>query len=271
MAHLVQRQLEKENDLFRRLWSHRGLVLALVRRQYQIRYRQSMVGITWAILPPLATLAAGMLVFKGIAGVDTGDEEYSVVTMAALVPWTFFATSLTAGIPSIVSNSTTLTRIPFPRAALPVGTIGISIIDFVISGAIFVFIAYAVGDGLPLTALWFPALFAVELVLILGVVLVGSAMNVFARDIKLAVPLGTQLWLLLTPVLYPLSGVPESMRAFVLANPMTGLVESFRDVLVHGTVPDPGLLWPTMVGAMALLAIGSWYFSSVETRFADVV
>ncbi|MGH2792387.1 MAG: ABC transporter permease [Actinomycetota bacterium] len=257
--------------MFRRLWSHRYLVLSLVRRQYQIRYRQSMVGITWAILPPIATLAAGMLVFKGIAGVDTGDKDYSVVTMAALVPWTFFATSLNSGIPSIVSNSTTLTRIPFPRAALPVGTIGISIVDFVISGAIFVFIAYTVGEGLPLTALWFPALFVVELAFILGVVLVGSAMNVFARDIKLAVPLGVQLWLFLTPVLYPLDAVPESLRAFVLANPMTGLVESFRDVLVNGAIPDLGLLWPTMAGAVGLLVIGSWYFSSVETRFADVV
>lgn len=257
--------------MFRRLWSHRSLVLSLVRRQYQIRYRQSMVGITWAILPPIATLVAGGLVFKGIAGVDTGNKDYSVVTMAALVPWTFFATSLTTGIPSIVSNSTTLTRIPFPRAALPLGTIGISMIDFVISGAIFVFIAYYFGDGLPLTALLFPALFVVELVLILGVVLVGSAMNVFARDIKLAVPLGTQLWMLITPVLYPLSEVPEGLKSFVLANPMTGLVESFRDVLVNGTLPDPGVLWPTLIGAIGLLAIGSWYFSSVETRFADVV
>ena len=230
-----------------------------------------MVGITWAILPPIATLAAGMLVFNGIAGVDTGKDSYSVVTMAALVPWMFFATSLTAGIPSIVSNSTTLTRLPFPRAALPLGTIGISMIDFAIAGVIFVIVAYTVGDGLPLTALMFPALFAVELVLILGVVLVGSAMNVFARDIKLAVPLGTQLWLFLTPVLYPLSEVPEGLRSFVLANPMTGLVESFRDILVNGTVPDMGLLLPTMVGSTALLIIGAWYFSSVETRFADVV
>jgi len=230
-----------------------------------------MVGVTWAIVPPIASLATGLLVFKGIAGVKTGDEDYSVVTTAALVPWTFFASSLAAGIPSIISSSSTLTRIPFPRAALPLGTIGISMIDFALAGVIFVVIAYTQGNGLPLTALWFPALFAIELVLILGVVLVGSAMNVFARDIKLGLPLGIQLWMILTPVLYPLSSVPEGMRAFVLANPMTGLVESFRDVLVYGTVPDPGILWPTAAGAVALLFVGSWYFSAVEPRFADVV
>jgi ABC-type polysaccharide/polyol phosphate export permease len=230
-----------------------------------------MVGITWAILPPIATLAAGLLVFKGIAGVDTGKDDYSVVTMAALVPWTFFATSLVNGIPSIVSSSTTLTRLPFPRAALPFGTVGISLVDFGISLGIFVIIVYTMGDGLPLTALWFPALFAIELILVMGVVLVGSALNVFARDIKLGVPLGIQLWMFLTPVLYPLNEVPEGMKSIVRANPMTGVVESFRDVLVYGTAPDAGILWPTIAGAAALLLVGSWYFSAVEPRFADVV
>ena len=257
--------------MFRRLWSHRGLVLSLVRRQYQVRYRQSMVGITWAILPPLATLLTATLVFDKIAEVDTGGDSYSLITMAALVPWTFFASSLTSGIPSIVSNSTTLTRIPFPRAALPLGTVGISMIDIAISAGIFVVMAYTLGDGLPFTALWFPALFALELVLVVGVVLLGSAVNVFARDVKLAVPLGTQLWMFLTPVLYPLSEVDGALRTFMLANPMTGLVESFRDILIHGTTPDVDLLMPTIVGAAVLLLLGSWYFSSVETRFADVV
>jgi len=246
-------------------------VWALVRRQYQVRYRQSMVGVTWAILPPVATLATGLLVFKGIADVDTGKEDYSVVTMAALVPWTFFATSLANGIPSIVSSSTMLTRIPFPRAAIALGNIGISMVDFAISLVIFLIIVYTQGDGLPLTALWFPALFAIELMLVLGVVLVASAMNVFARDIKLGVPLGIQLWMILTPVLYPLNEVPEAMKSFVRANPMTGVVESFRDVLVHGTAPDPAILWPTIAGAVVLLFVGSWYFSAVEPRFADVV
>jgi lipopolysaccharide transport system permease protein len=231
-----------------------------------------MVGLAWAILPPIATLATAMLVFGNIAGVDTGKNSYSLITMAALVPWTFFASSLTSGIPSIVSNSTTLTRIPFPRAALPLGTIGISMIDISISMVIFTLMAYTIGDGLPLTALWLPALFALELILVVGVVLLGSAVNVFARDVKLAVPLGTQLWMFLTPVLYPLSTVesPE-IRTFMLANPMTGLVESFRDILIHGTAPDVGLLMPTMIGAAGLLLLGSWYFSAVETRFADVV
>lgn len=257
--------------MFRRLWSHRGLVTSLVRRQYQVRYRQSTVGIAWAIIPPLATLGTALLVFDKVVGVDTGNDSYSLVTMAALVPWTFFASSLTSGIPSVVMNSTTLTRIPFPRAALPLGMIGISMIDVMVSGLIFLVMAYTIGQGLPLTVLWFPALFALELVLITGVVLLGSAVNVFARDVKLAVPLATQLWMFLTPVLYPLSEAPEGLRPLFLANPMTGIVESFRDVLIHGTAPDLDLLLPAAIGGFSLLLVGAWYFSSVETRFADVV
>jgi len=258
--------------LFRRLWSHRGLVASLVRRQYQVRYRQSMVGIAWAILPPLATLATATLVFDKIANVQTGNDPYSIVTMAALVPWTFFASSLTSGIPSIVSSGQTLSRLPFPRAALPVGVLGISMIDLAIAASIFAIMAYTVGDGLPLTALWFPVLLVLELVLVLGVVLMASAINVFARDVKLAVPLGVQLWMFLTPVLYPLSEAPEGLRFFYLANPMTGLVESFRAVLIPpGNMPDVSLLLPTICGSIVLLVLGSWYFSAVESRFADVV
>jgi len=258
--------------LFRKLWSHRDLVVSLVRRQYQVRYRQSMVGIAWAIIPPLATLGAATLVFGGIAKIDAGKEGYAIVTMAALVPWSFFASSLTSGIPSIISSSSTLTRIPFPRAVLPVSTIGISMIDLSISAAIFVIMSYTVGSGLPATAVWFPLLFLLEFALVLGVVFFASALNVFARDVKLAVPLTTQLWLFLTPVLYPLSSVPDNLRPLVLANPMTGLVESFRRALVPpGIAPDIGLLLPAIIGAVVLLSLGSWYFTSVETRFADVV
>jgi lipopolysaccharide transport system permease protein len=232
-----------------------------------------MVGIAWAILPPLATLGAATLVFHEIAGVSAGrGSSYPVVTMAALVPWTFFASTLTSGVPSIVQNSTILTRIPFPRAALPTGSVGISLIDLTIAGAIFVIMSIVLGDGLPITALWFPVLFAIEVVLVLGVVMLASAVNVFARDVKLAVPLTVQLWMFLTPVLYPLEQVDKGLRALYLANPMTGLVESFKTVLLSpGGAPEFNLLVPAIVGAVALFALGYWYFSAVEHRFADVV
>lgn len=259
--------------MIRRLWRHRQLMLSLVRRQYQLRYRQSLVGFAWAILPPLASLGVATIVFNGVIGVQSPVKgvPYPLFTLAALTPWTFFAQSLSAGIPSIVTSMPMVTRLPFPRAVLPLSMIGTSMIDLSISACGFVMFAIIIGNGVPATAVWFPAILLVELVLIAGVVLLGSAINVFVRDIKLAVPLVTQLWLFLTPVMYSLESVPRGLRPLYLANPMTGLVEVFREVLAYGRPPTFSLLLPAAIGAFLLLAGGLWYFSATESRFADAI
>lgn len=257
--------------LFRQLWHHRELLFSLVRRQYQLRYRQSAVGLAWALLPPLAALGVGAVVFGLVADVDTDRTPYSVFAMAGLVPWTFFASSVTQGIPSIVGSLVMVTRLAFPRAVLPLSVIGLSLLDLAVAMAVFLALAVTLGTGIPVTALWVPALLAIELPLIVGLVLFGSALNVFARDIRIAVPLLVQFWLLLTPVMYSIREVPADLRWLYLANPMTGLVESFRRVLVAGHAPDLATLWPTIVGAVGLFLLGWWYFSSTEPRFADAV
>jgi lipopolysaccharide transport system permease protein len=253
----------------RRLWTHRSLVLSLARRQYQIRYRQSFIGLAWALIVPLATLGVGVIVFKRIAGLDTGQGSYALGTLAALVPWSFFASSLSFGVGSVVQDRSIVTKLSFPRAALPLGAVGSSMIDLTIAAAIFVGLAVITGAGLPLTSLWVPLLLIVEVALTAGLVLLGSAINVFARDIRLAVPLLVQFWLFLTPVMYPLSSV-EGLRTLYLLNPMTGIVESFRRVLVLGQPPDPSFLVPSLIGAGTALVLGAWYFAGTEARFADV-
>lgn len=261
--------------MFRNLWIHRELLFSLVRRQFQLRYRQSLIGLAWALLPPLATLGVGVVVFELVLGVRTGPTPYQVFAMAALVPWTFFANSVTQGVPSIVGSLLLVTRLAFPRAVLPLSIVGLTLLDLAVAAIIFVVVAVLSGISLPLTALWAPLLLFLELPLVVGVVLLGSAMNVFARDIRVAVPLLVQFWLFLTPVLYPLERVldraPQALRAVYLANPMTGLVESFRAVLIRGQAPDMDLLWPTIIGAIVLFALGWWYFSSTEPRFADAI
>jgi lipopolysaccharide transport system permease protein len=254
-----------------RVWSHRDLVVSLTRRQFQLRYRQSIAGLGWAVLPPLVMVGAATLVFDRVANVDTGAIPYSLFAFAALTPWTFFASSLTFGVPSIVINPQMVTRLAFPRAALPLSMIGLALVDFAIAGVTFVVFVFVTGNGLPLTALWFPVLLVVEVVLATGIVLFGSALNVFARDVRLAVPLLTQLWLFLTPVLYPLDSVPENLRPWYLLNPMTGVVESFRSILIFGHAPEMSVLTPSIVGAVVLLLFGWWYFSGTERRFADVI
>jgi lipopolysaccharide transport system permease protein len=216
-------------------------------------------------------VGAATLVFDRVANVDTGPTPYSLFAFAALTPWTFFASSLTFGVPSIVVNPQMVTRLAFPRAALPFSMIGLALFDLAIAGFTFVAFVYVMGSKLPLTALWFPVLLVIEIIFAAGVVLLGSALNVFARDVRLAVPLLTQLWLFLTPVLYPLDSVPESLRSWYFLNPMTGIVESFRRILIFGHAPDLVVLLPSMVGAIVLFLFGWWYFASTERRFADVI
>jgi lipopolysaccharide transport system permease protein len=257
--------------LIRRLWSYRDLLTSLIRRNYQLRYRQSFAGILWVVLPTLATLGAAVLVFDGVVNVETGDAPYAVHTLAGLVPWTFFATSVTFGIPSVVNEKVLVTRLAFPRAVLPLALVGVAVLDLIVSGTIFGIVVFVTGEGLPPTALWFPVLMAIELVLVAGIVLLGSAMNVFARDVKVAIPLFVQLWLFLTPVMYSLNEVPDHLRGFFMLNPMTYIVESFRRILVTGLNPNFELLAPAMIGAVVVFVVGSWYFHATEPRFADAI
>ena len=259
--------------MIRRLWEYRHLVLSLVSRQYQLRYRQSLVGFAWAILPPLASLLVATIVFHGVIGVDSPDSKvsYSLFTLAALTPWTFFAQSLNAGIPSIVTSMQMVTRLPFPRASLPLSMIGTSMIDLGISVMLFVVFAIVTGAGVPATVVWLPLILALETLLIAGVVLLMSALNVFVRDIRIAVPLVTQLWLFLTPVVYSLETVPHALRPLYLANPMTGIVEASREVLAFGRPPSLELLIPATIGAVLALAAGISYFTATESRFADAI
>jgi lipopolysaccharide transport system permease protein len=259
--------------LFTRLWRHRALTLSLVRRQYQLRYRQSAFGVAWAIVPPLASLAVAVFVFHGVMGVDSPRPgvPYALITLAALVPWTFFAQSLTNGIPSIVGSIQMVTRLPFPRAVIPMSMVGTSLIDLCVSFVGFIVFALIIGNGVPATVVWLPSILAIEVVLIAGLVLLGSALNVFARDIRLAVPLLMQLWLFITPVMYSLDSVPSGLRWLYLLNPMTGVVEASREVLAYGEAPSVEILVPSIIGAMGAVLVGAWYFSATEERFADAI
>jgi lipopolysaccharide transport system permease protein len=256
-----------------RTWSHRSLLTSLIRRQFQLRYRQSVAGVFWAAIPPLVTVFASTLVFNQVAGVTSGDPDipYPLFVFAAITPWTFFAGSVTFGVPSVASSQPMVSRLAFPRGVLPLSMVGLALVDFAIASATFVIYLYVTGNTLPATVVWVPPLLVIEILFACGIVLFLSALNMFARDVKLAVPFVTQLWLFLTPVMYPLEKVPDELRSVYLANPMTGIVESFRDVLIIGSAPDLELLGPSLIGAAAALVLGIWYFGATERRFADVI
>lgn len=253
------------------VWRSRHLIAALTARQYTLRYRQSFAGLLWALVSPLAILGVGTMVFRRVVGVGTGDVPYALFTLAAVVPWTFFASGVNSGVSSVVQSKGMVQKLPFPKVVLPLSLVGNALIDLAIAAGIFVVASIALGHGLPLSALWTPVLLLIEVALVLGLSLFGGALNVFARDIRLGLPLLIQMWLLVTPVMYPLTSVPERYRDLYMLNPMTGLVEAFRTVLVHGRAPDVALLVPALVGAAISLLIGVWYFTTTEKRFADAI
>lgn len=257
--------------MIRALWSRRHLVWALTRRQYDLRYRQSVMGLAWAVLAPLTTLGVATVVFDRVVRVDTGGSSYAVFALAGLVPWTFLTTAMNQGVQSVAIAQQVVTRLAFPRAALPLSMIGVSLVDLLVSLGLFGIFAYTFGDGIPGTVVWLPLLLIIEAAFVTGIVLLGAAVNVFARDVRVAVPLIVQLWLFVTPVLYPLSAVPPGLRRWFDLNPMTGLVETFHAVLVRGRAPDPALLVPALVGTAVALFAGTWYFAATESRFADVI
>jgi lipopolysaccharide transport system permease protein len=250
---------------------HRDLLVSLVLRQYQLRYRQSAAGFAWAIIPPLATLVLATLVFHRVARIDTGQTPYVVFTMSGLVLWTFFASSITTGVPSVINSLPTVTRFPFPRAVLPLSAVGLSMLDLLVSVVLFVIVVIVYGVGLSWSVLWLPLLVLLEVVLVGGLVLLLSAVNMFARDIRLGIPLLIQAWLFLTPVMYPLSSVPHDLRPLYMANPMTGLIENAHRILAYGQAPAFSLLLPSVVGAVVSIGWGWWYFAATEDRFADVI
>lgn len=254
-----------------RTWSHRDLLVQLVKTQYKLRYRQSFAGFSWAVIGPLATIGAGTLVFHRVAHVGSGRVPYELFVMAGLVPWTFFANSVGQAVTAVSGAQQIVTRLPFPRATLPISLVGLAFLDLAVSAGLFGLLAAVTGTPVGLTALWALPFLALQIAFTIGMALLVSSLNMFARDLRQAVPLGIQLWLFVTPVMYPLSAVPRSLRPWFLVNPMTGFVETIRRALVYGQAPSLSLVLPTVIGTVAALALGWWYFAATESRFADVI
>lgn len=256
---------------FKDLYSHRELLYMWTRRTVRSRYQQSMLGGLWAVLQPIATVAILTVIFTLVMKVNTGDIPYLVFSYSAMVPWTFFSSSVSDMIESLVSNLNLVTKIYFPREILPIAAMLARFIDFLI--AIALLIVMMVFYRIPiLTVYWLylPVILLIQGALMLGLGLAGAAFNVFFRDIKHLFVLILQLWFYATPIIYPVSMVPERLRVYYFLNPMAGTIEAYRDVLLRGMNPDPNL-WISGVVALVILIFGFWFFKQVEHQFADII
>jgi lipopolysaccharide transport system permease protein len=253
------------------LWRYRELLYFLVWRDVKVRYKQTALGAAWAVLQPVATMVVFSLFFGGLAKVPSDGVPYPLFTLAALVPWTFFAQGVIQSANSLVGSQNLLQKVYFPRLVIPAAAILSGGVDFVIAFLVLLGMMGWYGHAPTAHVAWLPLLLLLALVTALGVGLWLAVLNVYFRDVRYLVPFLVQLWLFATPIAYPSSLLHEPWRTAYGLNPMAGVVEGFRWALLGvATAPGP-MLAASALAALALLAGGAVFFRRMERTFADVV
>jgi len=254
-----------------RLAQYRELLLNLAARDLKIRYKQSVLGVAWAIVQPFALMVVFSVVFSFFVHVKTTGIPYPIFSYVALVPWTYFVNTLNFGVGSLVGNANLVSKIYFPREIFPLASLLACFVDFLVAGAIFAGMLLYYHIGLTFQILWLPLLVVLQMALMSGLLLVLSAANVFFRDVRLLLPFVLQIGMYVTPIIYPLSLIPPRYRLLFSLNPMSGIIDGYRQVIVRGQPPDLSLLALSAVVSLVLLVVGYRYFKSVEMQFADVI
>lgn len=253
------------------LWAYRELLYFLIWRDIKVRYKQTVLGVLWAIIQPVFTMGVFSIFFGRLAGIPSDGIPYPLFSFAALVPWTLFANGLNQSSNSLVGNANLLKKVYFPRLVIPIAGAFAGIIDFGIAFVALIAMSSFYGMTPTLNSLWLPLFLLLALITSLGIGLWLAAMNVQFRDVRYIVPFLTQFWLYATPVAYPSSLLPEPWRTLYGINPMVGVVEGFRWAM-FGVNNGPGWMIIISAGvAVGLLISGAYYFRRMEKTFADVV
>lgn len=254
------------------LFTYRELLFSITARDIKVRYKQAALGMAWAILQPLLLMVIFTIVFSRFVRIPTDGVPYPIFSYCGLLPWTFFASSLAFAIPSLVSNINLVTKIYFPREIFPIAAVAASFFDFVIASVVFVgmMLYYRVTVSMTMLVM-VPVLVVIQILLTFGVVFVLSAVNVFFRDIRYIVPLGVQIWMFISPVIYPMSLVPVRFRFIYSLNPMAVLLDGYRSLILAGEMPPLKLLGLAAGVSVGLFVLSYRIFKKLEMRFADVI
>lgn len=255
----------------RSLYQAKDLLWSWTERNIRARYQQSALGWLWAVFQPAAQVALFTVIFSVFVPIDTGDVPYPVFSYIAIAPWTLLAASVTDMSQALVANMNLVTKIYFPREVLPIAAMLARLMDFGVAVILLVILmlVYKV-PFFPLSLLYLPLILLIQLLLIMGLGLASSAANVFFRDVQSLLTLGIQLWFYASPIIYPMSMVPDRLRHFYFLNPMAGVLESYRDVLLNNRVPGDYLVY-SLVISLLIFVVGYWFFKRVEFLFADIV
>lgn len=253
------------------LADYRDLLYTLTVHRIRVRYKQSALGIFWAVLQPLSLMLIYTMVFSLFARMPSNGAPYSIFIYTSLLPWSAFATALSTATNSLVSHTNLVTKVYFPREILPLTYVLASVVDFLIASILMA--ALMIYYRMPLTV---KVLYAVPLMIVMAlfttaVAFISAATQVRFRDVGVAIPLLLQLWMFATPVVYPLDSVPLRLRGLYELNPMVGIIENFRRVVLFGLSPDAHSLLISVLVTAVLLPLSYAYFKRVDMTIADVI
>jgi lipopolysaccharide transport system permease protein len=254
---------------FRELWAYRELLITLTMRDIRIRYKQTAIGVLWAVIQPVVTMVIFTLLFGRLARLPSDGLPYPVFVFTALLPWQLFARALTQGSTSMVTMGGMMGKVYFPRVIAPLSSVLSGVVDFVIAFAILIILMAWFGAWPGWQVVYAPVFILLALASAFSVSLWLSAVNTEYRDVQHALPFLTQIWMFLTPVIYPTSMIPDQWRWLYVLNPMVSVVEGFRWTLVGGRTPDTDLLLVSTASVVVLLVSGLAYFGRFEKSFVD--
>jgi lipopolysaccharide transport system permease protein len=253
------------------IWEYRELLFFLTWRDVKVRYKQTVLGVAWAVIQPLMTMLIFSVFFGRLAKVPSDRLPYPLFCLAGLVPWQFFANGLSESSNSLVVSAHLISKVYFPRPTIPLSAILSGVIDFAISFVLLIGMMAFYHRVPPLRCVYLPLFLLLAFVTALGVGLWLSALNVKYRDVRYTVSFLTQLWMFATPIAYPSSLLSEPWRTLYGLNPMAGVVEGFRWAMMGAdTAPGP-ILVVSSFAALLILVGGALYFRRMEKTFADVV
>ncbi|HVG28828.1 MAG TPA: ABC transporter permease [Pyrinomonadaceae bacterium] len=254
----------------RELWDYRGLLYYLIWRDVKVRYKQTVLGVAWVVLQPLMMTLIFTVVLGMLVRIPSGRVPYPILVYVGLLPWTFFSSAVSSAGSSLISNSHLITKVYFPRLLVPMSAIGSRLIDLFIAFVILAGMMFYYRVGIGWTTLLLPALILLTTLLSLGVGTLLAALNVKYRDVGILLPVVIQLWMYVSPVLYPASLVPERWRRLYDLNPIVGIVQGFRGALFHEGF-DGFALGVTAAVTLVVLVYAAYLFRRVESGFADVI
>jgi lipopolysaccharide transport system permease protein len=256
---------------FKELFEYRELIGFLAWRDIMVQYKQAIFGIAWAVVRPVFSVLVYTLVFGKLAKLSSSGIPYPLFTLCGVVAWSFFAVALTQSTVSLLANTNLLTKVYFPRLAIPIASLGRGAVDFVISLILLVILMAIYGFAAPKMIILFPIFLAMGLAITFGVGLFFSALSAKYHDIQHAIPFLAQMWFWVTPVAYGLENIPEKFQSIFFLNPMTWIIQGFRWSLLGAGEMDWQKILITALFSVAVLLAGLLYFRRKESEFADII